>query len=156
MEIKSQYEKFQKKYDLPNYEKLDEEFELLYIHNIIEIKPVLRFVRRRIADKLNWAIIFLHGIVQPNPSSLVSMEENKFFTDKEKEEIIKILKELASIERKNFVLDLEHKEEDDAKFIKENVKRWEEIKKKLLEYGIKIQEEWKKETNVDKKEHYFG
>ena len=88
MNLKSKYEKLQKKYNLPEYEELDENFELLYFQQIAEIKYPLRFVRRRILDKINAFIGLLQNIINPNPVSLISLEESKFFSEAEKNEII--------------------------------------------------------------------
>src|SRR3989344_2060268 len=127
MNLKDDYEKLCKKYKLPNYEELDNEFELLYITNLQEIKFPLRFIRRRINDKIAWFCNILQNILQPNPGSLVSLEESKFFSDKERTKIINLLKDLMNIERESLILDINFNEEKDVEFINNIFNRWNEI-----------------------------
>ena len=156
MDLRNAYEKYQKKYGLPKYDELDDEFELLYFQKIEEIKFPLRFIRRRIIDKFNAFIHFLHGILQPNTGSLISLEESKFFSDKEKDEIGKLVKEMIKFERKSVLLDVESNEKKDADFITEGLNKWKDLKKKIFLYSKKMQEGWDKEITEDKKGHYFG
>ena len=156
MDLRKEYDQYKKKYNLPRYDELDDEFELLYFHAIEEIKFPLRFVRRRIIDKFSGFIHFLHGILQPNTGSLISLQESRFFTDKEKDEIGKIIKEMIKFERKSILLDIEHDEKKDADFIIEGLKKWKIIKKKIYSYAEKAEDGWSKEVKEDKKGHYFG
>ena len=156
MEIKKAYEKLKIKYNLPEYEELDEEFELLYFQRIIEIKYILRFVRRRIVDKLNSYVNFLQNILNPNPSSLISLEESKFFSQEEREEIIALIKEMVIVERKSLELDINHNEKKDAEFIKYGFMKWGELRNKIAKMCDKLKEGWESEIKEESEKHYFG
>src|SRR3989344_7570437 len=110
MNLKDEYEKLKKKHKLPNYEELDNEFELLYVAKLEEIKFPLRFIRRRINDKIAWFCNMLQNIIQPNPGSLISLEESKFFSDEDRKKMIVLLKELMHMERESVLLDIEYDE----------------------------------------------
>ena len=156
MEFKKRYEELSKKYKLPSYEELDTEFELLYFQNIMEISFPLRYVRRRIGDRVNWFIGFFQGILNPNPSSLINLEESKFFSKEDKDKMVSLVKDMVIFERESLILDLAQDEKKDAEFIRNGVKRWTEFKKELEQYCIKLKEGWKAETSEEEKEEYFG
>ncbi|MFH1592823.1 MAG: hypothetical protein ABIB47_05645 [Candidatus Woesearchaeota archaeon] len=156
MDLKSDYEKLSKKYDLPDYEELDNYFEFLYFQKLIEIKFPLRFVRRRIFDKVNSYIGFLQNIISPNPQSLISLEESKFFTEEEKNEMIILLKDMMRLERKNLLMDLQSSEDEQAEFIKEAYAAWKGYKDKIYALSEKLKDTWSSETKAEKRSSIFG
>ncbi|MBI2671606.1 hypothetical protein HYX16_01600 [Candidatus Woesearchaeota archaeon] len=154
--LKEDYEKLCKKYKLPKYEDLDNEFELLYVTKLEEIKFPLRFIRRRINDKIAWFCNMLQTILQPNPGSLISLEESKFFSDNEREKIINLLKDLMFIERESLVLDIESDEKKDVEFVNKVLGKWNSIKKDIIYFSEVLRKGWKEELKKEEKEHYFG
>lgn len=156
MDLRVEYEKLNKKYDLPGYNELDEEFELLYFQPVIEIKYPLRFIRRRIVDKFSGFVNYFQNIINPVNASIIFMEESGFLTDEEKKELAIFIKNMIILERESLILDIELDERRDAKFIKEASLKWKEYKLKLLEYAFKIKKEWEKGTTSEEENHYFG
>ena len=156
IEIKKEYEQLRKKHNLPSYEELDNEFELLYFSPVIEVNYVLRFIRRRITDKLKGFVNFFHGIINPNPSNLISLQESKFIPQEEKEKISELINEIMVLDSKSILLDLEQSEKNDAEFIKEALKRWSKMKKTITNYVSKIKEGWESDIKEEEKSHYFG
>ena len=156
MTLKEDFEKLKKNYKLPNYEDLDQEFELLYISKLEEIKFPLRFVRRRITDKLSWFCNMLQNIIQPNPGSIISLEESKFFSNEDKEKIIILLKELMDLERQSLSLEVEFNEKEDVEFINNTFNKWNKIKKEIHIFSEIMKKGWKEEIKKVEKEHYFG
>ena len=155
--LKERYSKLSNEFSLPSYEELNNEFELLYIKELFEINRPLVFIRRRIIDKPGWVGAMLQGIIQPNPGSLLSMEESSFFTKEEKDDLIKTLKDLMFYTRKSINLDLESKDVEEAEFIKESLKKWAELKPRIKEISLQLKNGWKKEK-VSKKvnNNYMG
>ncbi|MBT3262418.1 hypothetical protein HN992_03235 [Candidatus Woesearchaeota archaeon] len=150
--FKENYKLLQEKYSLPSYEELDKNFEILNSEEKVELSFPLALVRRRMCEKLSWISSGIQTIIQPNPSSLVSIEESSFFTKEEKkEELIKLLKELMHLVRSSVDLDIENSEEKDAININETFKKWTELKPKIKEFSKKMKDGWKKETKVTKK-----
>ena len=160
MEIKAEYDKLAKKYNLPSYENLDSEFELMYITNIVEIKYVLRFIRRRMNDKVAWCCNMIQTLLQPNPGSLINLQESSFLSGDDKKKISNILKNLMQNERASLSLDIENNEKADAEYIKNSFNKWIKIKPELIGMAKKLKEGWgsvdvNKETK-SAKDHYFG
>ena len=156
MDIKSAYNKVQKKYSLPSYEELDHEFEFLYVNPIMELPPSLRFMRRRINDKIYVICNMIQAIIQPNPSSFVNMQEASMFSKEDKEQLSELLKECMQRERKSLLLDMDHDEKKDAEFIKESYTFWKKKKKEIVAFTQKLEESWTKEETKGKNKHYFG
>lgn len=156
MDLKKDYEILGKKYDLPKYEELDDEFELLYFQNIIEIKYPLRFVRRRIIDKFGGLVSFFQNILNPGSGSLIAMEESGFLSKEEKDELITLVKKMVTLERESLLLDINHDDGKDAEFIKKAYFRWKEFKVNIEKHTRKLRDGWKKETKEESDEHYFG
>ena len=156
MNLKQDYEKLKKKYNLPDYDKLDFEFELLYITGIQEINFPLRYIRRRMCDKISWYIGHMQSILQPNPSSIINMQESSFLAE-DKDKITELIKELIRITSVSILRELEYDEKEDAEFIKNNFKRWIDLKKELIILNKKIINKWKEKIKEEKsKEKYIG
>lgn len=155
MELRKKYNELQKKYGLPSYDGLDSDFELLYVSPITEINFPLRFIRRRINDKLAFFCSMLQGVLQPNPSSLIALQESKFLDEDDSKKVRKLLKEMMFMERQSLLFDINHSEKDEAELIKDVFKKWPGIKKQVHEIFSKIKENWKKEIKK-KEESYFG
>ena len=156
MTLKEDYEKLKKSYKLPNYEDLDREFELLYVTKLEEIKFPLRFIRRRITDKISWFCNMLQNIIQPNTGSLISLEESKFFSDNDRQKIIAVLKELMDVERESLMLEVTFSEKEDAEFINNIYIKWNKIRKDIAYFTEILKKGWKEEVKKEEKEHYFG
>jgi hypothetical protein len=156
-ELKQRYGKLAEKYNLPLFEELDQDFEILYFKELFEISKPLAFVRRRIYDKIGWVCSMIQTLMQPNPGSPISIEEASFFTKEEKQDFIKLLKQMMYFERLSIHLDVESTEQEDADFIKETTKKWKEIKPKIKEITNQLNKGWKKETEKKTKNHnYLG
>ncbi len=153
--LKKAYESYVKKYDLPSYEELDSEFELLYVPSITEIKFPLRFIRRRLTDKVAWMVNMLQTILQPNPSSLVSLQESNFFDNGSKRKIAEFLRELMKLERESLMIEIIPDEKRDADFIKDFYSKWKDIKNQVADVSKKLRDGWTQEKKSEKN-HYFG
>lgn len=156
MNLKEEYERLRKNHKLPSYEDLDKEFELLYVTKLEEIKFPLRFIRRRMNDKIAWFCNMLQNIIQPNPGSIIGLEESKFFSNEDKEKMIKLLKELMFIERESLILDIDYDEKKDVEYINNVFSRWDKIKKEVGHFSEILKKGWKEEIKKESKEQYFG
>jgi len=139
------YESYQSKYSLPSYDELNKEFELLYIGPLTSLDFPLRFMRRRIADRLASAVSYLQTLLQPNPSSLVYLRESSFFSVEEKQQIVVLLKEFMQLERRSFALELTGSEQDDAHYIRDAHQHWLVLKKQYAAVVKKLPERWQQQ-----------
>ncbi len=157
IDFKEQLKTIVKKHNLPSFETLDKEFEFLYVGKIIEVTRPLSFIRRRMSDKMGGILGMLQGMVQPNPSSMISLEESSFFTKEEKQEkIIAILRELMYFERLSIHLNITSTDEEEVAFIKALWEKWNHLKPQILELTKKLHEGWRKDSEEKKDHNYMG
>ena len=149
--IKEEYQKYTK-YNLPEYEALNKEFELYFIE---KSEFLLCNIRRRIHEKLAFFARILEGIIYPNPSSLVNMQEAKFFSDEEKGQITALYKKIVLLERNSNKLDVKSDEKENAEFINLLFKEWPFLTNQMFDILQKIENSWKKEEKSSG-ESYFG
>lgn len=154
-DIKKEYELLSRKYKLPSFEDIDNEFEVSGIEDINK-KFLIRIIRRRINDKVVFFNRILESILQPNASSFVHLHESKFFSDEEKQEILSSFRKLMGLERESLGLDIEPDIEKDVEFINKVFIEFNEIKKKTKKVASVLEEAWSKEEEKVVSESYFG
>ncbi len=155
-DLKQEYNELKKKYALPSYEDLNKEFEILYVTDIKEVEFILRFVRRRINDKIVVICNMLQTLLQPSPGSFINLQESSFLAKEEKQKYSTMLKDLMEVERSSFVSDFQGDEKKDAEFIKDIWKKWPSWKEETIALAKKIVEGWKNlEMKEEKQERYF-
>tara|TARA_Y100000310_G_scaffold144893_3_gene144249 strand:+ start:59774 stop:60247 length:474 start_codon:yes stop_codon:yes gene_type:complete len=150
------YVPLQKQFKLPSYNELNEEFELLYISQIAAIDFPLRFVRRRILDKINVSCNFFQAILQPNPNSLISMREASFYSKDNKEVMFDLLKECMQLSRSSLLLETKSSNNDEAEYIKSALKLWNKIRPEYTKFARKLSDGWMKKEVKKEKESYFN
>ena len=94
--IKEEYGNLAKKYKIPKFEALNEEFELDFIK---EKQFLLRQVRRRINEKVIFFCRIVEGLLYPTPQNIVNATELNNFSDEKKVELEKVYRELMYYER---------------------------------------------------------
>ncbi|MEK6812835.1 MAG: hypothetical protein AABX86_01840 [Nanoarchaeota archaeon] len=153
-ELKKAYGSLMKKYKLPSWKDLDDEFEIVS-REIPPVSDVLRFVRRRISEKIAYYTSVFENLLQPNPGSLISLNESKFFTEAELQNVIHLLKELMYLDRYSLLLDISSIEREEAEYIVTCYKQWLALKKDLARVTQTLREGWKRELKSDRFQ-YFG
>lgn len=152
--LKDDYRKFQEKYSLPNFEQLNQDFQIEKIAES-ETDFLLREVRKYVTDKFFNYLRFIESLINPSNSPMFVFAIAKTLSVSDKEKLAEIYKKITKIEIDFIDLDLNYSEEKEADSIKNYSKLWNEIKKELSE----IVEVMKK--NLDNKiedngKGYFG
>ncbi|HIH42153.1 TPA: hypothetical protein HA246_00750 [Candidatus Woesearchaeota archaeon] len=151
-EIKAEYEKLRKKYSsLPDYNKLNDEFE---IANIDYPNFLLREIRHKMCDKIvDFAKIFEELITA---ESFVNMHELKAFVSEDKKKIFDLFRELMKINRSSLLLRLTEDDKANAKFIGDSLQQWIQLKKEILPVLQKLESAWDNDIDIKQKLTYFG
>ena len=144
--MKESYEPLKREFNLPSFEELDSFFD---ISSIEDATFVLRAVRKKIAEKIDYFCSILDDIIHPE-SSFASFREATVFTDPEKEEVLELYKKLMFFSRLSIELNIEDSNAENADFINKFMLKYPEIKKHLKIIIIKLKESW--EGDIDKKE----
>ena len=148
--IEEEYKKL--KYNLPDFKKLDEEFEISNIQGLEDKKFLLRFIRRKVNEKIIFFCRIIESILYPQSPNYISMVESRIFTEEEKQNMAELYKKLMHYEKESLILDVESDDKQSTKYINEVLNDWTEIKKQLVEITRKMQKSWNEQ---EKRETYI-
>lgn len=152
MGIQEQYEKLAKKYSLPDYSKLDNDFE---ISTLDSDDFLLREVRRKIFDKFDKFAKILETILQPD-AIISDMQECHAFNDSQKTKIYEMFKKLMYFKHLSTETAIEETDELSAEFISGAFDEWQKMKPELKETLKVLRECWKKDTSIHEVLNYMG
>ena len=152
--LKKDYLVVQRKYNLPSFENLNEDFQIEKIAEV-ETDILIREVRKFIADKFSNYLRFVETILNPSNAPMFVFSIIKSIGVEEKKKLIEVYKELTKIEIRLIELDTDFFEEKEAEFIKEAYEIWQKIKKDVLEVVEVIKKNLDNKFEVNGKS-YFG
>jgi len=152
MNIKEIYQKFKRKYNLPDFDDIDNEFE---ISTIEEEHFLLREIRRKMHDKLSTLSKFLKQILFPE-ADIIDMHESRTFTDEEREKIYSLFRTILYLLRQNMLTALDESDQKTADYIKLVWQKWKTIKKESKWIIEKSAKSWTKETELREELAYLG
>ncbi len=151
--IKQEYNRLKKKYNLPDFNKLDKEFEISLIEPHVFS---LRAIRRKMLEKLIFFSKILETTLYPNVESLSTMYESRFFSEEEKNKISETYRIVMIHSRRFLKADVNPDDKTDARLIKDLSKDWPEIKDKVTQLVNKMEACWNKKDVKIKDLIYFG
>ena len=129
-EIKKEFSILEKKYKLPSFNELIENFEVDKIEK--ETETLLRSIRKVMMEKVLNSMSFAEMLLNPMSSPGIYLPYIKSMSSEDKnkiEKIYKILGEVSMVALENEILYSEKKE---AELIKEIAKRWKSIQEDFL------------------------
>ncbi|HKZ34140.1 MAG TPA: hypothetical protein VJ142_02810 [Candidatus Nanoarchaeia archaeon] len=153
-QLKKEYEKLQRKYNLPSFKEMNEDFHIEKIaENDTELLPVE--IRRWMWEKFSNYMRLLEGILNPVNVPMFIFSIIKTLNPEEKKNISEVYKKLMKEEIKIIRLDLDFNESKEAEFIKESYKIWQEIKKELSQIFSEVEKRGGTKTEENSR-GYFG
>lgn len=151
-EILKKYDTLRGKFSLPSYEEINNEFE---IEGIESQTFLLRAIRKKIIERIEPYIETFEQIIQGD-AHITNIYESSQFSEKDKEEVFKLFKNLMKVRRKGSIAALSADMKTDADFIKEANSAWAEFKPKILTYLSMMKDGWEKDTSKKEATEYFG
>jgi len=152
--LKKEYSKLQKKYSLPPFEKLNEDFGIEKASESESEIPI-REIRKQISEKIYNYLRLVETLINPvnAPMSILSVVKTLNIEDRNK--LAEVYKKFVKSEIQLVLTDVEFSEKREAEFIKETFKTWQEAKKEMIDVLGKVEKnlENKSESNGRK---YFG
>ena len=125
MELKEKYDKLKAKYNLPDFDSMNSDFE---ISSLEDGEFLLREVRRKIFDKLDKFSKVLESILQPE-AVISDMQECHAFNEKQKTQIYNMFKKLMYFKHLSTETAIEETDELSAVFISAAFDEWQNMKK---------------------------
>lgn len=154
--LKKDYLEIQKKYNLPDFEKLNSDFQIEKIAEV-ETDFLVREIRKFVSERFSSYLRFIETLLRPMEAPMFVFSIVKSLGAEEKNILKKAYKKLAQSEVKLIELDIDFVEEKEAEFIKESYVLWQDLKKDLLGIVSVIKDNWdnRVESNGNGK-NYFG
>ena len=152
-DIKIKYTELKKKYKLPDYDMLNDEFE---ISTIEDADFLLREIIRKVLVLWETPIKLLEGLLQPDTASLSDLNEYRSLNENEKAGAYKTYRSLMVLQREATALLLEMDNANIAAFISGLLPEWKKIKKELIVIVRKASDLWKNDSSVKEDLGYLG
>jgi len=152
--VKKDYEQYRMKYNLPEFDKLNQDFAIEKISEI-ETDLLLREVRKFIADRLSNYMRFIEGLLNPANASIFTFSICKTFNLEDKKEIEDMFKELMRLEIELMEIDIQYSEEKEANFIKNSFEKWSSFKTRWKKIVDVVKKNWDNRLESGNK-GYFG
>lgn len=147
------YDKLKKKYSLPGYDEMNQDFDLEEIN--AESGLILYRIRIKILEKIDIYSKMFESMLQPD-SSLSDMYEAHYISDNDRNDAYALFKKLMQIMRRSNLVSLENSEEKNAQFIKESYNEWKNLKPNIQSHIKRLLLIWNKETDIKDDLSYFG
>ncbi|MBI2004356.1 hypothetical protein HYS72_02730 [Candidatus Pacearchaeota archaeon] len=125
--LKENYSKIQKKYGLPDFDKLNEEFRIEKTAET-ETDFLVREIRETIGETLENFLRFVEAILNPVNVPMFLFPIIKSLNTEEKNKLSEIYKKLSKLEIDAMKL-IDYSEKKEAEFIKDSYSVWQKIKK---------------------------
>lgn len=152
--LKENYKVIERRYDLPSFEKLNEDFQIEKAAEL-ETDILIREVRRFMADKLSGYMRFVETLLNPVNAQMFVFSIIKSLGHEEKRKAAEIYKKLAKNEIKLIEIDTNFSEKGEAEFIRNSYELWKSVKRDILDILDKINRNWDNKFEVESK-GYFG
>jgi len=152
--LKENYKVIERRYDLPSFEKLNEDFQIEKAAEV-ETDILIREIRKFVADKLAGYMRFVEALLNPVNSPMFVFSIIKFLGPEEKKKATEIYKKLAKNEIRLIKIDTDFSEKNEAEFIRNSYELWKDIKRGILDIIEKINRSWDNKFEVGTK-GYFG
>lgn len=152
--LKDAYKVIQKKYKLPSFRDMNEDFHIEKIAES-ETELIISEVRKFVADKLANYMRFVENLLNPVNVPMFIFSFVKALDTHDKKTLEEIYKGLLKMELSFIELDLEFKEEKEANFIIDSFKFWQDIKQEMLNIMNRIRMKWD-EKGENSNKGYFG
>lgn len=144
------------KYKLPEYDTLDDEFEISFIdYKLKDEKLLMRTIRRKVNDKVIFFCRVIEGLLYPHQGNIIGMVELNSLTDDDKKKIYEVYKQLMQLERESLKLDVQPDDKKSAEFINHVFATWKTFKQEMYWIVEKMQAVWHAKEK-DEGESYLG
>jgi len=153
-ELKKNYSKIEKQYNLPTFEELNQNFQIEKISDV-STDYLIREVRKFMADKFSNYLRFIETLLNPSNVPMFVFYFVKSINVDEKKKLSEAYKNLAKIEVNLIGVDIQFSEEKEAEFIKESYEIWQGIKNNILGVLNTIKINWDNQVKQNDK-GYFG
>ena len=153
-DMKKDFSVLQKKYKLPSFKDLNEEFDIEKAAEH-ETDCLMREIRKAVMDKVIAYLRFVEMLINPTSAPMFFFALVKCLTSTEKKKLEKIYEKLGGFEIDVIELDCRYVEKKEAEFIKKMFKEWQEVEREMLEIVGTLRTNWNQKIGKNEK-GYLG
>ena len=151
-ELKKEYYILEKKYKLPAFSELNENFDIEKLKKGKEL--LLRSIRKIMTEKVFSLLGFVEILLNPMNAPRMYLSYIKSMTSEDKKEVDKVYSVLSDVIIAALKLEIDYSEKEEAEMIKKIMKDWDSVKPEFRKIIAGMQ---KPLTNTQSKEKsYFG
>lgn len=152
--LKKEFEKIRKKYNLPSFQALNEDFEIEKLQEK-ETDTLVREIRRSMIDKNLAYLRFAEMFMNPSAAPMFFLALVKSLDSDARKSLEELYSELGRYEIRSIALDNVYDEKKDAEFIKSFYKEWQATKMKFGGIMKAVEKAWEKKSEKNEK-GYLG
>ncbi len=153
-EMKKDYLVLQKKYSLPSFRELNEEFDIEKVSEN-ETECLLREIRKNIMEKVISYLRFIEMLLNPSNAPLFFFALVKGLTSQDKRILEKLYDKLGSFEIEVIELDCDYSEKNEAEFINKLLKEWRSVREDMIKLVEVLKRNWNQKSSKNDK-GYLG
>ncbi len=153
-ELKKDYEKLRKKYNLPAFKQLNEDFDIEKVSQH-DTDCLLREIRKAIMDKVIAYLKFIEMLLNPSNAPIFFFALVKGLTSADKRILEKMYEKIGGFEIEVIALDCRYDERQEAEFIKKIASEWKSISEDMLKLSESLKRNWNQKSRKDER-GYFG
>ncbi len=150
-DLKEEYRKFEKKYGLPEFEKINHDFDIEKIDKESEI--FLKHIRKVMMEKVVNVLGFLEMLLNPMNAPRMYMVYVNSVSDEDRKKISEIYNKLSELVLISLESEIEYREKNESEVINKIFSVWNSVRNDLK--GI-LDDMKKPSVNVRKEKNYFG
>jgi len=151
-ELKKDYEKLRKKYNLPEFKQLNEDFEIEKAAQH-ETDFILREIRKHMMDKAIAYLRFIEMLLNPSNAPIFFFALVKGLTGTDKRLLEKIYEKLGEFEINVISLDCRYNEKGEAEFIKKLSSEWKCISEDMLKLAETLKRNWTQKSSKNGRDY---
>lgn len=125
-DLKKEYSVLQKKYKLPSFKELNEDFEIDKIDR--ETETTLRLIRKVMMEKISNSLAFLEMIANPAGAPRVYLNFIKGITNGEKKDLETLFDKLGKMSMVSISAEIDYSEKKEADMIRYIFAEWNSVK----------------------------
>ncbi len=153
-EIKAEYEVLVKKYSLPDFQKLREDFDIDKVLDKDE-EFLLRSIRRTITDKFSGYLSLFETLINPSGPPVFVFTFLKGLNAEDNKNVKEVYKKLTRFQLSSMKLDTIYSEKAEAESVKSYFESWQNLKKIIYALTERFEQELEKNSE-EKAKSYFG
>ncbi len=152
-DLKKEYLKLQKKYSLPGFKEMNEDFG---IEKVVDFQGelLIREIRRFIGDKIANYMRLVENLINPVNVPIFVFSMVKSIDENDKNALSEIYKKFGEIEIDLISIDLDYSEKKEADFIENSFEIWQIIKKDLMKILDKIKSSQEDKPKSNEKNYF--